>query len=136
MSNINNQLNERRFVAQDKELMVRYEGSAENAEEKMKEKKEKEKLKALNKYMPLGSIVGLDDEIKYMIIGYNGEEEKDYLACIFPFGINKEYGFYEFKHTDIKKIYNIGYINEQSNFYRNRLSEQSNLSDLNHQNIK
>ena len=132
----NNNINENRFVAQDGELILKYEGTIENAEKRIKEKNNEERLKALKKYMPLGSIVSLNDEIKYMIIGYNCANGKDYLACVFPFGISEEYGFFEFNHSDITKIYNVGYINEQSNFYRNRLLDKSGLSDLNHQNTK
>ena len=65
----NNNINENRFVAQDGELILKYEGTIENAEKRIKEKNNEERLKALKKYMPLGSIVSLNDEIKYMIIG-------------------------------------------------------------------
>ncbi len=120
--------NDQRFVSEGDEYKFSYNGQTENVAKALQEKQAEEQIKAYEKYMPLGSIVSIDNNSKkLMIIGYNysqGDIVSDYLSCEFPFGIDKQHAFSCFNHNQITQVYNIGYINAFGNSYRDSLLDQ------------
>lgn len=71
----------------------------------------------IDKYLPIGSIVLLkDDIVMRMIIGYlnkDNEEIKEYVCIPFPYGLMSEKTLYYFNHSDIENILFIGYKNNK-----------------------
>ncbi len=128
MTEFSPEQNEQRFVAQGNEYQVSFNGETTNIANKLKEQAENDRLKAYEKYMPLGSIVSIDNNSKkYMIIGYNylqGDIMSDYIACEFPYGIDNQHNAVNFNHNQITQVYEIGYINAFGNTYRDSLLDQ------------
>ena len=87
----------------------------------------KEKLmNAYNKYIPLGSVVSLNDARKLMVIGYkcaDGQKRYDYVGCIFPYGWDQNHPLVFFNHDMIQKFFSIGFVNDHGNSYRSQLAE-------------
>ena len=68
------------------------------------------------KFLPLGTLVLLKNaKEKIMIIGYltsNGNKTDivyDYQGCVFPYGLYTNEVSFVFNHSDIDKIYYMGY---------------------------
>ena len=115
--------NDMRFVAQPDELQIRADGKTEGAVERIKNRRQQEIIEAYEKYMPLGSVVRLEDFKKNMIIGYNSDDGKDYICCAFPFGVTHESGLISIDHEDIKGVHDIGYLSRESVEYRRELKK-------------
>ena len=79
-NNINNQNEEERFLTLGDDLEWGIDGKNKSNEEIIKELSEKEKKlqeSALDKYMIIGSVVGIEGNFKeLMIIGYNSNTKK------------------------------------------------------------
>ena len=91
-------------------------------------------MQELGKYLPIGSVVLLNNGKKrLMVTGYAQIDlEKqdviyDYCGCIYPEGIISTSQVILFNHTDINKIYCLGYSDEEQKEYNKLLLD--NLSD-------
>jgi len=72
----------------------------------------------MEKYLPLGSIVLLENGVKKIMIygrkqsAVKTNETYDYVACLYPEGnINDEFT-YLFNHSDIREVIHTGYSDE------------------------
>ena len=130
-NNINNQNEEERFLTFGDDLEWGIDGKNKSNEEIIKELSEKEKKlqeSALDKYMIIGSVVGIEGNFKeLMIIGYNSNnangEISDYLACEYPMGATGK--LYHFNHEDIKRVYFVGFTTEYGNEFKSNLNVDS-----------
>lgn len=119
---------EDRFVSSGSDFQFGINGENKDTEEVMKEIEEKRKAlqnSSTDKYMIIGSVVGINDNFnKLMIIGYNPRDKEgnvsDYLACIYPNGATEE--LITFNHQDIKRIYFVGFTTEYGNDFKSKLS--------------
>lgn len=106
--------NDERFIANNNEYRITS-SDGSNIQDSIKERKEYSNTKALEKYMPIGSVVKIKELGKFlMIVGFdynNNNQKYDYIACEYPYGISMKYGYYNFNHEDIQKIYFVGYVN-------------------------
>ena len=84
-----------------------------------------------DKYLPIGSVVLLDNATKrLMVIGHNtmnNGKRYDYYACMFPEGLGKLDKKLVFNHSQIKLIYHIGFgtYDEESKKYHEKLNNKS-----------
>jgi len=75
----------------------------------------------MKKYLPLGSVVILEDgEKTIMIYGRKQihaetEKEYDYVACLYPEGNLNDDFTYLFNHEQIKDVIHVGYSNDADN---------------------
>ncbi len=93
---------------------------------------ELENWKNNGKYLPIGSVVLLNGgKRKVMVIGYrslsDGENaneltEWDYCGCIFPEGVLSSEINLLFNHSQIEKIYCIGYFDEEAKKFHDYLN--------------
>lgn len=106
-------------------------------EDKINEFLKSESLKnieyALEKYVPIGTVVKLKKHPgSFMIIGFKqlnqNNEENDYLACEYPYGISKDKNLISFNHDVIDKVYHIGMVNDLEIKYKNDLNSENNLN--------
>lgn len=100
--------------------------SNEEIEEIFENKIKENQKKSLDKYMIIGSVVGIINNYdKLMIIGYKGKDssgiERDYIACKYPYGITSQIIY--FNHEDIKRIYYIGFTTEYGNEFKSNLDD-------------
>lgn len=119
----------KRFYGNSNEYKIEaYENNNGDAVQIIKKRKEEEKINALKKYMPIGSIITLKEkEELIMIIGFKYNANGtiyDYLGCIYPFGIDKIHKNVIFNHEKIDKVYYTGYMNEQGKSYKTILSKE------------
>ena len=77
------------------------------------------------KYLPLGTIVILKNKkAKVMITGFNVMENNDnnyiydYIGCIYPVGFIGTKKMILFNHSDVEKIYCIGYSDDEEKGFR------------------
>lgn len=87
----------------------------------------KEKYK---KYLPLGSVVLLNNAKKrIMITGFCVQPKEDttklfdYVGCLYPEGIINTEQNLLFDHSDIEKIYAIGYSDDEEKKFKVMLEE-------------
>lgn len=73
-----------------------------------------------NKYLPLGTLVKIDERLKkVMIIGFCMKLEKDpnrvydYIGCIYPNGLLSTNEYFTFNHEDIKEVCVLGYSDQE-----------------------
>ena len=120
--------NNERFLGRDGEFKFGTKEDNVDFQQILQEREENNKIDALEKYMPIGSVVKVKGNInKYMIIGFkdvNNEKSKDYLACIYPYGVDKTHRIYFFNNLQIEKVYFIGYINNQEREFKKDLDSQ------------
>ena len=130
MKNLNNN-SEDRFVVSSEEIKWGINGNQKSNDEInniIKEKRKKLQEKSLDKYMIIGSVVGIEGSFdKLMIIGYkvtdsNGEN-KDYMACKYPNGATET--IVTFNHENIKKVYFVGFTTEYGNEYKSNLNSET-----------
>lgn len=128
-NDINIQNQEERFLVSGNNLEWGINGNIKSNEEIIKELAEKEKKlqeTALDKYMIIGSVVGIEGNFKeLMIIGYNATndsgEVSDYIACEYPIGATGK--LYRFNHDDIKRVYFVGFTTEYGNDFKSNLND-------------
>lgn len=121
---------EDRFVVSDNDIKWGLNGqqkSSEKINEDLLEKRKKLQEKSLDKYMIIGSVVGIDENYnKLMIIGYkptiNTGDTRDYLACVYPNGVRES--FVTFNHEDIKRVYFVGFTTEYGNKFKSDLNNE------------
>ena len=89
----------------------------------------------MTNYLPLGSIVLLDNGEKMLLIYGRAQKQTgqtivyDYLGCLFPEGnISSEFT-YLFNHNDIKEVVFTGYSDEADKEFIKMIQE--NLQQLN-----
>lgn len=82
----------------------------------------------MEKYLPIGSVVMLKGGTKrVMITGFctvpNEDKEKvyDYSGCLYPEGVISTEQVLLFNHSDIEKIYYLGYIDDEEKKFKERL---------------
>ena len=79
------------------------------------------------KYLPLGTVVLLKNAKKrLMIIGFmikteESDEVYDYMGCIYPEGVLTTSESLVFNHDDILHVFNVGYQDEESINYHDKL---------------
>lgn len=85
------------------------------------------------KYLPIGSVVLLENSNKrVMIVGFaaktKDQESKiyDYVGCIFPEGVILPNQNLFFNHNMIKKIFFIGYTDEEDTKFKIELNQIMN----------
>ncbi|MBP3460848.1 MAG: DUF4176 domain-containing protein [Bacilli bacterium] len=83
--------NDERFIANNNEYRVTS-SDGSDIQGAIKERKEYSNTKALEKYMPIGSVVRIKGLGKFlMIVGFNynnnNNQKYDYIACEYPYGI-------------------------------------------------
>ena len=94
---------------------------------------ELENWKNNGKYLPIGSVVLLNGgKRRVMVAGYksltDGEKpneilEWDYCGCIFPEGLLSSEQNLLFNHSQIEKIYCIGYFDEEARNFHEALKK-------------
>lgn len=127
--------NNKRFMGSAEDYKFKINGQTENLEEVMNERERQEVSEGLQKYMPIGSVISLSDSDELlMIIGFNynyNDKIYDYIGCCYPYGLCNSHQTKIFNHEQIKKIYNVGYINNQEKVFkaelRNNGDENVNL---------
>ncbi len=85
------------------------------------------------KYLPLGSVVLLENGTKrLMITGFcvvpNDDKTKvyDYSGCLYPEGVISSEQIALFNHDQIKTIYAIGYSDDEEKQFKEKLIEALN----------
>ena len=82
------------------------------------------------KYLPIGTVVLLKDAAKMIMI--NGHcvlanempgKIFDYRGCAYPEGILTSKGVALFNHSDIEKIVHLGYLNEESKMFNEKIKK-------------
>ena len=126
MYEFSEQENMKRFESGAGEYKFQINGqNVDNFNEKIKERAESEQQKAMEKYMPIGSVVKLYDyENLVMIIGFKNlcnDVVYDYVACDYPFGVQAGKKMVSFNHNQIHQMFHIGYVNEQEKFFKEQL---------------
>ena len=80
------------------------------------------------KYLPIGSIVTLKDDLTmHMIVGYlnkKDDEIKDYISIYFPYGMITIDAIAYFNHEDIEKIIFSGYKNDKYKLLNDKLKQE------------
>ena len=84
-----------------------------------------------DKYLPLGTVVLLKKgKHRAMIVGYciklaeeNSTDIYDYMGCMFPEGIFTTEQSMGFNHSDIDKIYYMGYSDKESKDFIKKLQD-------------
>lgn len=81
---------------------------------------------SIKKYIPIGSVVTFLDSFDLkMIVGYNYVDDNrmhDYLVCDYPFGVAHNKPMSVFDHSEIRRIYHIGYVNEHQKKHKKELN--------------
>lgn len=81
----------------------------------------------MKKYLPIGSVVTLNNETKkLMIIGRSQvcqDVQYDYSACLFPEGYLDKDTIYVFNNDDVDILYYVGMQNEEEFVFRKALIE-------------
>lgn len=126
--------NEERFIGKRGEMFFENTENGESFENVIKKRAENDKIMAMQKYMPIGSVVKVIGSInKYMIIGFECEDTdkkvKDYLACVYPFGVNKEHKLESFNHDQIESVYYIGFVNNQERAFKKKYNKENDIND-------
>ena len=83
------------------------------------------------KYLPLGTVVMLHKgRHRAMIVGYCAKildtpdaPYYDYIGCLFPEGIFTNESSMVFNHSDIKEIYHLGFVDEETRQFHNKLNQ-------------
>lgn len=124
--------NEKRFGGESGEL--HFETKGKDPQEAFKDRENNDLAKSIEKYMPIGSVVKLEGNFnKYMIIGFDckTKEEKmmDYLACDYPYGVNEEHRVTLFNHSQIDKIYHIGFVNNQERAFKKKYADKDDINN-------
>lgn len=85
------------------------------------------------KFLPIGTVVLLKGGKKrLMIIGfcsYDAEKKDkayDYTGCLYPEGIISSKQMALFNHSQIDKIYHLGYSDEEEKTFKKKLVEELN----------
>lgn len=128
MNNLNNNPQDR-FIVSGNDVKWGINGQQKSPEEinaALIEKRKKLQEDSLEKYMIIGSVVGIEGNLdKLMIIGYkvknNNGEIKDYMACKYPDGATQP--LIAFNHEDIKRVYFVGFTTEYGNEYKSNLDD-------------
>lgn len=87
-------------------------------------------MKNTEKYLPIGTIVMLKNATKrLMIIGFcmeatsgKGKFKYDYAGCLYPEGLIDLNELALFNHDQIEKIYNEAFSDEETEKFREKLS--------------
>ncbi len=94
--------------------------------------------KKYEKYLPLGSVVILKDaKKKLMVIGYatidvnKRDKVFDYVGCLYPEGVISTNQSILFDHSDIEKIFCIGFSDDEQKEFSKKL-----ISTLTEDNIQ
>ena len=91
----------------------------------LEEKSKKNFQEAIEKYMPIGSVLKLKDKIgNFMIIGFKykiNDVEFDYLGIKYPEGVNKDINPIVFNHEEIEKIFHVGMTSNIQRKYNQEL---------------
>ena len=118
-----------RICSEGDEYVFEINGVGGTNEEKLKNREEEEISRVVNNYLPIGSVVSLDQYRHYkMIIGYNycnDGKEYDYIACEYPIGISNKSNIL-FNKEQIYLIVHIGFITESMLSYGDSLAESKN----------
>lgn len=101
----------------------------QNFNEYLAKKNKKTIQESIMKYMPIGSVLKIKNQIgMYMIVGYkcqNNNVEFDYISVKYPGGITNNSQFIPFNHDQIEKIFHIGMISEIQKEYKESLLGES-----------
>lgn len=133
MDELNEKNNERRLY-DDTGVTLSVNGSKKNVVEALLNQKKADISEGIEKYMPVGSIISLNDsKIKRMIIGFNyvdGNKTFDYIGCTYPYGVDEEHKILFFNHEQIKSVYYIGYMNREEKAFKANLKEKHTINHL------
>ena len=87
-----------------------------------------EKNKIPEKYLPIGTVVRLyGDKRMIMISGFsvknikNDDKVWDYCGCVYPLGFYSSERSLIFNHSQIIKVYFLGYQNEEEKIFKEKL---------------
>lgn len=91
-----------------------------------------EEKKVYTKYLPLGTVVLLDNAKKkvsiigFRCVGQNDKEKKeyDYAGCLYPEGVISSSQSLLFNHDQIKRVYSIGYSDEEDKEFKEKLNKE------------
>ena len=119
--------NSKRFLADSQEFDFYHSSEHTNLYEEIENNKKNIISENLKKYMPIGSVVRVDNSDQLcMIIGFqyidNNNNEYDYLASYYPYGIDKQHSLVFFNHSQILSTYHIGYINALERNFKESLN--------------
>ena len=122
--------NNDRFVENFENVQWKINGeNFNNTKDALAQAQNNHQQQAIQKYMPIGSVVKLKGvNESYMIIGFKSVdslgENKDYMACVYPIGLGENNPYYCFNHDDIERIYHIGYFDMKGKKLQSDLNEQ------------
>lgn len=91
-------------------------GGSSVANISMEDRNNLEMEEAMKKPMPIGSVVMTNTSTLKMIIGFKVSQNNqvyDYFACDYPFGVSENHQPSYFNHSDITRIYHVGFVNNQ-----------------------
>ena len=82
------------------------------------------------KYLPLGSVVMLENATKklmitgfYVMPGNGNGKQYDYCGCLYPEGMISSNKTAIFNHDQIKKIFAIGYSDEEEKEFKEKMKK-------------
>lgn len=85
------------------------------------------------KYLPIGTVVMLKNgRHRVMIIGFASSINSypgrvfDYIGCLYPEGIFTFENSLNFDHSDIEKIYSVGYSDDEEKAFKVKLNDLVN----------
>jgi hypothetical protein len=108
--------NSARFEEDMNFASIKLNNGMDGANSSIQERERLEKQEAIKKPMPIGSVVTTDSNALKMIIGFKVNENGqvyDYMGCDYPFGVSQDHPANFFNHSDIKRIYHVGFVNNQ-----------------------
>lgn len=85
--------------------------------------KPKVNINDFKQFLPIGSVVRLNNDQKYLIFGIaqsnhsSPYDQYDYIGVEYPDGLLLEENQHLFDHTDIKEICHTGYVDEDYNSF-------------------
>lgn len=84
-------------------------------------------------FLPIGSVVKLNNDQKYLIFGIAQSDNSspynqyDYIGVEYPEGLLLEENQHLFDHTDIKEICHTGYVDEDYNSFIDMMNAMTHI---------
>lgn len=124
---IDSENNEQRFGGSGKEYQFEQSNPNYSFSETLEIRIQQELSEGMKKYMPIGSVIKLINfDGLHMIIGFNHYKENiknDYIGCAYPFGLQEDSIHTYFDHSQIDRVYHIGYMDSFERSFKETLSD-------------
>lgn len=95
--------------------------------------KPKVNINDFKQFLPIGSVVKLTNDQKYLIFGIAQVDNSspynhyDYIGVEYPYGLLREENQHLFDHTDIKEICYTGYVDEDYNSFIDMMDAMTHI---------